>query len=57
MGLDSLCGAIGGEGEILSQKMLVESDPHQTRIAVLEEDRLTEIFVERQRRRGLVGNV
>jgi ribonuclease G len=41
----------------LGQKMLVESDPHQTRIAVLEDDRLTEIFVERQRHRGLVGNV
>ena len=38
-------------------KMLVESDPHQTRVAVLEDDRLTEIFVERNRHRGLVGNV
>jgi len=38
-------------------KMLIESDPHQTRIAVLEDDRLTEIFVERHRHRGLVGNV
>jgi ribonuclease G len=37
--------------------MLIESDPHQTRIAVLEDDRLTEIFVERRRHRGLVGNV
>ena len=37
--------------------MLIESDPHQTRIAVLEDDRLTEIFVERLRHRGLVGNV
>lgn len=37
--------------------MLVETDPHQTRIAVLEDDRLTEIFVERHRHRGLVGNV
>ena len=41
----------------MSLKMLVESDPHQTRIAVLEDDRLTEIFVERHRHRGLVGNV
>jgi ribonuclease G len=41
----------------MSQKMLIESDPHQTRIAVLENDRLTEIFVERTRHRGLVGNV
>ena len=37
--------------------MLIESDPHQTRIAVLEDDRLTEIFVERHRHRGLVGNI
>src|SRR5262245_22477099 len=41
----------------MSNKMLIESDPHQTRIAVLEDDRLTEIFVERLRHRGLVGNV
>src|SRR3954466_3352527 len=41
----------------MSLKMLIESDPHQTRIAVLEDDRLTEIFVERARRGGLVGNV
>ncbi len=37
--------------------MLIESDPHQTRIAVLEEDRLTEIFVERHLHRGVVGNI
>ena len=37
--------------------MLVESDPHQTRVAVLEDDRLTELLVERRRERGLAGNV
>ncbi|HVS15264.1 MAG TPA: Rne/Rng family ribonuclease [Thermoanaerobaculia bacterium] len=41
----------------MSHKMLVESDPHQTRIAVLESDRLTEIFVERRTQRGVVGNI
>src|SRR5688572_16857723 len=41
----------------MANKMLIESDAHQTRIAVLEDDRPTEIFVERHRRRGLVGNV
>ena len=47
-----------GEGaELTTKKMLVASDPHETRIAVLEDDRLTEIFVERHRHRGLVGNV
>jgi ribonuclease G len=40
-----------------SRKILVTSDPHETRIAVLEDDRLTEIFVERHRHRGIVGNV
>jgi ribonuclease G len=38
-------------------KMLVESDPYETRIAILEEDRLTEIFLERRHHRGVVGNV
>ena len=37
--------------------MLVESDPHQTRIAVLEADRAAEIFVERKTQRGVVGNI
>ena len=41
----------------MADKMLVESDPHETRIAVLEEDRLTEIFLERHQHRGVVGNV
>jgi ribonuclease G len=41
----------------MTLKMLIESDPHETRIAVLEDDRLTEIFVERHRHLGLVGNV
>jgi ribonuclease G len=38
-------------------KLLVESDPHQTAIAVLEDDRLTEIYIERYRHRSIVGNL
>ena len=41
----------------LRSKMLVESDPHQTSIAVLEDDRLTEVLIERHRHRGIVGNL
>ena len=41
----------------MTHKMLIESDPYQTRIAVLEDDRLTEIFVERHLHRGVVGNI
>jgi len=37
--------------------MLVESDPHETRIAVLENDKLTEVYLERRHHRGVVGNV
>jgi ribonuclease G len=37
--------------------MLVDSDPHESRVAVLEDDQLTELFVERVRSGGLVGNV
>lgn len=43
--------------ESVAHKMLVESDPHETRVAVLEEDRLTEIYLERRYHRGVVGNV
>jgi ribonuclease G len=41
----------------VANKMLVEGDPYETRIAVLEDDRLTEIYLERSHHRGLVGNV
>ena len=37
--------------------MLIESDPYETRVAVLEDDRLVEVYVERHRSRGLVGGI
>ncbi len=37
--------------------MLVEQDPHQTRVAILEDDRLAELYIERQGARGVAGNV
>ena len=41
----------------MNKKLLIEQNLHQTRVAVLEDDTLTELFVERSRERGLVGNV
>ena len=41
----------------MTKKMLVSCDPHETRIAVLDEDRLTEIFIERHHQLGVVGNI
>lgn len=37
--------------------LLVERDPHRTRVALLEEGRLTELFLERNGEQGIVGNL
>ncbi len=42
---------------MIPKKMLVESDLHEIRVAVLEEDRLAELFIERRERLGVVGNI
>ncbi|MDX1383324.1 MAG: Rne/Rng family ribonuclease [Thermoanaerobaculia bacterium] len=41
----------------MKKRMLVEQDPHQTRIAILEDDRVAEILVENRRRKSLVGAI
>ncbi len=41
----------------MNKKMLVESDLHETRVAILEQDRLAELFIERRRQLGVVGNI
>lgn len=41
----------------MHKKILIESDSHETRIAILENDRLAEIFIERHQDLGIVGNV
>jgi ribonuclease G len=41
----------------MSKKMLIECDPHETRVAILEQDRLTELFIERHQQLGIVGNI
>ena len=42
---------------MIKKTLLIERDPHQTRVAVLENDRLAEVVLERHRQRGLVGNL
>lgn len=37
--------------------MLIESDPYQTRTAILEDGQLSELFIERHERLGVVGNI
>jgi ribonuclease G len=39
------------------KEMIVSSNGHETTVAILEDDLVAEIFVERERHRGVVGNV
>jgi hypothetical protein len=41
----------------MTKEMIIASNGHETRVAILEDDLLAEIFVERERSRGVVGNV
>jgi ribonuclease G len=41
----------------MNKEMIISSNGHETRVAILEDDLLAEIFVERERSRGVVGNV
>ncbi len=37
--------------------MLIECDQHQSRVAILEDDRPAEIYLEREEKRTIVGNI
>src|SRR5712692_10560756 len=41
----------------MTKEMIVASNGHETMVAILEDDLVAEIFVERERQRGVVGNV
>ncbi len=41
----------------MTKEMIVSSSAHETRVAILEEDQVAEIFIERERHRGVVGNL
>ncbi|MDQ3421593.1 MAG: Rne/Rng family ribonuclease, partial [Acidobacteriota bacterium] len=41
----------------MNKEMIISSNGHETRVAILEDDLVAEIFVERERNRGVVGNV
>ncbi len=41
----------------MSEEILINVTPHETRVAVLENGVLHEVYIERTRRRGLVGNI
>ncbi len=41
----------------MQKEMIISANGHETMVAILEEDLVTEIFVERERHRGVVGNI
>ncbi|MEK6629961.1 MAG: Rne/Rng family ribonuclease [Acidobacteriota bacterium] len=41
----------------MNKEMIITSNGHQTMVAILEDDQVVEITVERERQRGVVGNI
>src|SRR5829696_6654202 len=41
----------------MNKEMIISSNGHETRVAILEDDQLAEMFVEREHSRGVVGNL
>jgi len=41
----------------MTKEMIVSTNGHETQVAILEEDLASEIFIERERQRGAVGNI
>src|SRR5215467_10637756 len=41
----------------MNKEMIISSGAHDTRVAILEEDQVVEIFIERENQRGVVGNI
>src|SRR5262249_14487016 len=54
------CAAHGGGRDTLTpvaRQIIITSAPFDTRVALLEQRRLTEIFIERARDKGVAGNI
>src|SRR5690349_23424895 len=41
----------------MNKEMIVSSNDHETMVAILEDDQVVELFIERERNRGVVGNI
>src|SRR5215217_9781021 len=51
-GVATFCGVLS-----MNKEMIISTNDHDTRVAILEEDQVVEIFIERERQRGVVGNI
>ena len=41
----------------MNKEMVISATPHETRVAILEDDQVVEVFIEREQSRGVVGNI
>ena len=41
----------------MNKEMIISNSHHDTRVAILEDDQVVEIFIEREKSRGVVGNI
>src|ERR1041385_3196448 len=41
----------------MNKEMIISSTSHETSVAILEDDQVVEIFIEREQSRGIVGNI
>ena len=41
----------------MTKEMIISANAHETRVAILEDDQVAEVFIERERSRGVVGNL
>jgi ribonuclease G len=41
----------------MNKEMIISTGDHDTRVAILEDDQVVEVFIERERSRGVVGNI
>jgi ribonuclease G len=41
----------------MNKEMIISSSDHETRVAILEDDQVVEVFIEREQHRGVVGNI
>jgi ribonuclease G len=41
----------------MNKEMIISSTGHETRVAILEDDQVVEVFIERENQRGVVGNL
>jgi len=41
----------------MTKEMIISASAHETRVAILEDDQVAEVFIERERSRGVVGNL